>query len=128
MKNATDYLSWIKALIVVSPQVMQWQTVREEAQGDVGLFRYRLRLSDGGLLEMLEYFRIVEGHVNVTKYSFHWQDDEGKLLRRWDNARHHSEVATHPHHVHVGADDVVRPHEPVDAERVLELIAEDSSA
>ena len=42
MKDAADYLVHIKALTVVNPQVMHWTVVREEAQGDMGLFRYRL--------------------------------------------------------------------------------------
>ena len=55
MKDAADYLAHIKALVVVSPQVMHWMVVREEAQGDMGLFRYRLVLWNGGLLEMLAF-------------------------------------------------------------------------
>ena len=51
MKEAADYLAHIKALIIVNPQVVHWIVVREEAQGDMGLFRYRLTLRDGGLLE-----------------------------------------------------------------------------
>ena len=42
MKSASDYLAYIKALIVLNPQVVHWVVVREEAQGDLGLFRYRL--------------------------------------------------------------------------------------
>jgi len=39
VKDAADYLAHIKALIVVNPQVVHWEVVREEAQGDMGLFR-----------------------------------------------------------------------------------------
>jgi hypothetical protein len=45
--------------------------LREEAQEDVGLFRYRLTLNDGGLLEMFERFQIVDERLRVTKYRFH---------------------------------------------------------
>lgn len=34
------------------------------------------------------------------KYSFHWQDEDGNLLIRWDNARHWKGVNTFPHHKH----------------------------
>ena len=54
MKNAATYLAHIKVLILVNPQVVHWVTVREEAQGDRGLFRYRLVLRDGSLLEMFD--------------------------------------------------------------------------
>jgi len=56
VRDAVEYLAQIKALIVLNPQVTDWTTVREEAQGDAGLFRYRLTLHDGGLLEMFELF------------------------------------------------------------------------
>jgi hypothetical protein len=49
VKDAADYLAHIKALIVVNPQVVHWTVVREEVQGDLGLFRYRLTLRDSGL-------------------------------------------------------------------------------
>jgi hypothetical protein len=121
VKNAADYLGHIKALIALNRQVVRWEVIREEAQGDVGLFRYRLTLRDGGLLEMFERFRIVRERLQVTKYSFHWQGADGQLRRRWDNAAHHPEILTHPHHVHDGAN--VLPHGPISAEDVLVIIA-----
>ena len=33
-------------------------------------------------------------------YSFHLQDKTDNLIIRWDNAPHHSNVATYPHHKH----------------------------
>ena len=125
MRDAADYLAHIKALIVVNPQVVHWTVVREEAQGNMGLFRYRLTLRDGGLLEMFERFQVVRGRTQVAKYSFHWQDAAGQLRKRWDNAAHHPEVSTHPHHVHDGGEANVLPHGPISAEEVLAIIAEE---
>ena len=56
MKNATEYLARVKALILVSPHVVPSETVREEAEGNMGLFRYRLRLQDDSLLAVFEPF------------------------------------------------------------------------
>jgi hypothetical protein len=53
----------------------------------------------------------------------HWQDASGELLKRWDNAAHHPEIKTSPHHVHDGAEENVLPHKPISAEAVLTLIA-----
>jgi len=33
-------------------------------------------------------------------YSFHWQKESGELIMRWDNAPHHQDNRTFPHHVH----------------------------
>ena len=38
--------------------------------------------------------------VEERKYSYHWQDHEDNLLIRWDNAPHHEDISTHPHHKH----------------------------
>jgi len=122
MKDASDYLAYIKALIVSNPQVLRWSVIREEAQGDIGLFRYRLTLRDGSILEMFELFKVGEGRTEVTKYSFHLQDNNGQLLKRWDNAAHHTELSTSPHHVHDCSEENVRSHEPINFEEVLALI------
>ena len=127
MKNAADYLVHIKALIALSHQVVHWKVMREEAQGDIGLFRYRLTLRGGGLLELFERFQIVGGRLQVTKYSFHWQSADGKLRKRWDNAAHYPEAPTHPHHVHDSTEANVLPHEPISAEEVLAIIAEEAA-
>jgi len=122
VKDASDYLSYIKALIVMNPEVLRWTVLREEAQGDMGMLRYRLTLCDSSLLEMFEFFQIVKDKVQVIKYSFHWQDMTGQLMKRWDNASHHPELSTSPHHVHDGKEGNVRPHGPIRAEEVLNLI------
>ncbi len=33
-------------------------------------------------------------------YSYHWQDKNGNLIVRWDNAPHHKQIKTYPHHKH----------------------------
>jgi len=38
------------------------------------------------------------------KYAYHWQDAEGRLLIRWDNAPDW-DIESFPHHKHVGEQD-----------------------
>lgn len=123
MKDADDYLAYVKALIVANPKVAGWKVLREETQGDIGLFRWRIIFHDGSLLEMFERFQVVGEKLQVTKYRFHWQDAAGRLLKRWDNAAHHPEIVTNPNHVHEGSEENVRSHEPLSAEEVLAIIA-----
>jgi len=40
VKDAAEYLAQVKALIVMNPEIVHWTALREEAQGDVGFFRY----------------------------------------------------------------------------------------
>ncbi|MFM8294907.1 MAG: DUF6516 family protein [Microcystaceae cyanobacterium] len=44
-------------------------------------------------------------------------------MKRWDNAAHHPEIITHPHHLHDGIKNLVLPHEPVDIQAILSLIS-----
>jgi len=36
----------------------------------------------------------------ILEYSYHWQDERKKLIKRWDNAPHYKEISTFPHHIH----------------------------
>ena len=38
---------------------------------------------------------------NEYIYSYHWQGKNGKLICRWDNAPHYTQLKTFPHHKHV---------------------------
>ncbi len=44
--SAEDYLAFIKSLIALCPDVNSFSILREDAQGDKGLWRYRLILKD----------------------------------------------------------------------------------
>lgn len=86
-------------------------------------YRFRVHFSDGDRLEIVE--RLVElkkdGELFTTKYSFHWQDKHGNLIKRWDNAPHFPDLEGFPHHIHIGENDTVVPGRPINA---LEMIAE----
>lgn len=124
MRDAEDYLAFVKAQIVVHARVIHWQVMREEAQEDEGLYRYRLTLENGDLLEAFERFQVQSGQVQVIKYSSQWQDAHGTSRKRWDNAAHHPELATFPHHVHEGPEERVSPHQPMALGDVLALLEE----
>jgi hypothetical protein len=61
LKSVVEYLEHVKALIILHPQIARWETIREEVQGDKGLFRYRLVLRSAGLLEAFSYFTFTRG-------------------------------------------------------------------
>jgi len=63
---------------------------------DEGLLRGKILFIDGSSLEFLEYLK---GN-RPLKYRFHYMDDKGALVFRYDNAPHH-QVATFPHHKHL---------------------------
>jgi hypothetical protein len=61
--------------------------------------KIEIELCDGTTLNTREY-----NDEKERNYSFHWQDIEGNLIMRWDNAPHHKWLKTYPHHRHNGTD------------------------
>jgi hypothetical protein len=119
MKQTNDYLFNIKAIIISEPRIADFSVLREEVQDKIGLYRYRLLFDDKSLPEMFERFDVRDGKVTVVKYSFHWQNADGMLIKRWDNAPHHPELLSYPHHIHDGREDNVLTNLPVTAKDVL---------
>ena len=78
-------------------------------------------LINDDLLELTEHVEVQAGEIVVTKYRQHWQNQEGVLIKRWDNAPHYSQVASFPHHLHDGSEDNGVVHPPVDA-RVCDFL------
>jgi hypothetical protein len=66
------------------------------------LLRLDLRFLDGRRFEGNEVWT-AEGR----RYRFHLQNEAGGLIWRFDNAPHHPEVSTHPHHEHLASGRVV---------------------
>lgn len=80
-----DQADWIESYDV--------QDYRQWAGG----FYYRLKIlfKNRSILFAREYVDEVE-----RVYSFHWQDQDDRMIMRWDNAPHHRHVVTFPHHKH----------------------------
>lgn len=95
----------IEARLIECPAILAYQIVRRDISPDDGKLRIRATLAGGGVFECFLYVRA--GYFsNPVKYSFHWQDAQGKTVRRWDNAPHHKDLAFAPHHLHIGDDHV----------------------
>ena len=54
------------------------------------------------------------------KYSYHWQEKNGNLITRWDNAPH-QKIKTFPHHKHYPDETVGESYE-IRLEKVLKSI------
>jgi hypothetical protein len=123
-EQVADRLMNVRIALLASPAITDVRVIQEQALGDVGYFRIRGKLANADEVLLMERFRWQNGAIAVEKYSFHWQNPEGKLIRRWDNAPHHPEISSFPHHLH-DADEVnIKPHGPVDVFEILRVIGE----
>jgi len=103
----------IEARLIGSPAVRRYQITRRDIGFADGKFRVRLELSDSSAAELFEYVVESSQSIQVHKYSFHWQDSQGNLRRRWDNAPHYPKLSDFPHHIHE-ADGTVIPNRTKD--------------
>lgn len=119
-----EYLRQIDELLSTSPMVSAVEIIRRSVR-DTGMekvlnYRYRATLTDGGLIELGERTVEIQGEMVVTTYRHHWQDSSGRLIKRWDNAPHHPELDTFPHHLH--EEDRVVSHPALNALEALQRI------
>jgi hypothetical protein len=61
-----------------------------------------------------------EGRLVKLRYAYHYQNADGGLILRYDNAPHHPHIPTHPHHKHQGP--AIEPAQPPDLSEVLREI------
>jgi len=69
-----------------------------DAEEGISQLRARLRLFDGAIL----WIREVRTEGVLEAYSYYWLRPDDTVIMGWDNAPHHSEISTFPHHRHVG--------------------------
>jgi hypothetical protein len=67
--------------------------------------RLMIYLQDGTNLRVTEQWR----GTSLERYSYYWLTAENTLKIGWDNAPHHTRIATHPHHKHVDRQRNIQP-------------------
>ncbi|MCX6029229.1 MAG: DUF6516 family protein [Chloroflexi bacterium] len=77
-----------------------------------------LYFTDGSNLRLTEEWE--EGEL--VRYSYYWLTSDNRLKIGWDNAPHHVELATFPHHRHVGEQANRQPSSETSLEDVMRII------
>ncbi len=95
------YFDDIESLLISNGTVNSFRVTSRQVSLTDGKYRVKLTLVDGSAAEFFVYVMESGGQIVVKKYSFHWQNPDGVLLRRWDNAPHHPNLPGKPHHVHL---------------------------
>jgi hypothetical protein len=62
--------------------------------------RIRIRFANGYLLEMNEAVIVDNGLLNHLGYRYHFQDQNNRLVFRYDNTPHFPNLPSFPHHKH----------------------------
>jgi hypothetical protein len=80
--------------------------------------RIVLYLKDGTNLRVTEQWA---GKV-LKRYSYYWLDSANELKVGWDNAPHHTQMESFPHHKHVGHRGNLQPSRETSLEEVMGVI------
>ncbi len=97
-------------------------------------------LSSFNIIEFLEDERVTKSKVKVTlrnnsvlwirevgfkdqiiSYSYYWLRSDNSIIIGWDNAPHHQDIETFPHHKHIGKN--IEPSQETSLEHVLTYIS-----
>jgi hypothetical protein len=83
-----------------------------------GLIRCRVVFWDDSYLDLYEVVSTELGYPVRVHYAYAYIR-EGQRVFRYDNAPHHPEIITHPHHKHIGPKDRLAPADQPSLSQIL---------
>lgn len=100
---------------------MSRQLTVSQVTSHIGYVKGSLIFADSSILQFREYLNLKRSPATLA-YSYHYSK-EGDCVFRYDNAPHHRQVRTFPHHKHLGGEDTVQASAAPTLSDVLEEIA-----
>jgi len=101
-----QYYWQIRALLGQKSHLLDWGhslfDICEDYEIEyTGTFRATIVFIDGSLLAV-RFTLQDDGGIEEYNYAYQYLDAKGQRLFRYDDAPHHPDVATYPHHLHRG--------------------------
>lgn len=111
------YFSSINEIIVSFDTIIKHYTKTEKIYSTNKAFiSGEIIFIDNKVLSFMEF----QDENIKKKYSYHFMDEEKRLIFRYDNAEYHPEITTHPHHKHL-PNSIVAATEPKLIDVLLEI-------
>ncbi len=94
-----SYFEEIENIISYFKEIIDIQTIQKKEYNDT-------QLMISGVINFINNTELSFMELKNTKilekikYKYHFMDNEKQLIFRYDNAKHHTEIATYPHHKH----------------------------
>jgi hypothetical protein len=108
----------LSTLSLFADCITSFELLFQETRSDLSKTKIKLSLKDSPVIFLRE---IIISNV-LLDYSYHWQNEQGELIIRWDNAAHYPNITTYPHHKHVGSEHIIEPSYEQNLEHVLAFI------
>ena len=119
-----DYFSEVQSLIRSSIFIENVDVEYEVKSRSIGIVHGVSGMIDGSTLQFMELINIKRDKMIRLKYRFHLMNVNDEIIFRYDNAPHHPEIATYPHHKHVRGEKVPRQSKEIGLKDVLLEIGE----
>jgi len=98
--------------------IISFEFLFRETRSDLNKTKMKVTLKDNSIL----FLREIIINNTLFDYSYHWQTEQGSLIIRWDNAAHYPDIATHPHHKHIGSENFIEPSYEQNLQQVMDYI------
>jgi len=115
-----DYFSQLESLLRDFPTIRSYELTKKVYNIHQGHISGKILFENGRVLEFMEVVDIEQ--AGKVKYRYHYMDEARNLLFRYDNAPHHAEIDSFPHHKHT-PDKVIVSQEP-ELRRILHEISQ----
>ena len=116
----TEYFQEIDSEIADCIHVVEASVIKDRRSLHIGIIEGQLLFTDESALHFIEFVSTKET-IELYKYSYHYQDCNGRLIFRYDMAPHHREIDTFPHHKHLASGKIIGVPAPT-LSRILENI------
>ena len=119
-----DYFAGLERTLRRNPQVSKLEEPFTCLASDDfnGLVRGRVFFWDGSYLDLYEVISTELGYPVRISYAYTYLK-EGRRIFRYNNAPHHPEIVTFPHHKHIGPQDRLTPADQPGLNSVLQEVA-----
>lgn len=116
-----DYFAQIDMTLTNVPFVQSIELLKEKRSDYAGLAKGILIFQNGSRFHLMEFVNL-RASPRKKKYRYHFVEKNSNLIFRYDNAPHHKESKTFPHHKHLSDGTVVDAKE-TDLQSVINEIA-----
>ncbi len=119
--NIADYFSSIERSLQQNASITSIEVIEVLASDDFnGILRCRVHFWDGAFLSIHETVSTELGYPVRIVYSYSFIRND-QCVFRYDNAPHHPNIITFPHHKHIG-EDKIAPTDQLSVNQILDEI------
>ena len=83
--------------VVLSSDIKKYFSPHDDAV----YIRGAVLFTDASSLDLSLFIQKTGRVLSVDKYRFHYMDRQGRMIFRYDNAPHHPDLTSFPHHKHI---------------------------